>query len=88
MNREKISVVSASLIKFNSIEDDRGVLTSIEENKTIPFEIKRVFYMHHLKMDRGGHSHLDTDQIIIPISGSFTVSVNDGKLEKSFFLDD
>ena len=44
--------------------------------------------MHHLKSDRGGHSHLDTDQIVIPINGSFTVSIHDGKLEESFLLDD
>lgn len=88
MDREKISVANASLIKFNSIEDERGVLTSIEEKKSIPFEIKRIFYMHHLKSDRGGHSHLDTDQLVIPINGSFTVTINDGKLEKSFLLDD
>jgi dTDP-4-dehydrorhamnose 3,5-epimerase-like enzyme len=88
MSREKISIESASLIEFNSIEDDRGILTSIEGEESIPFVIKRVFYMHHLKSDRGGHSHIDTDQVVIPINGSFTVSINDGKLEKSFFLDD
>ena len=84
----KTSVIDIKLIKFNSIEDERGILTSIEEKISIPFEIKRVFYMHHLKCGRGGHSHLDTDQIVIPINGSFTVSIHDGKLEKSFFLDD
>ena len=88
MDREIISVNSASLIKFNSTEDERGILTSIEGKRSIPFEIKRIFYMHHLKSDRGGHSHLDTDQIVIPINGSFTVSIHDGKLKKSFFLDD
>ena len=87
MTKEKISVESASLIKFNSIEDDRGILTSIEGEESIPFDIKRVFYMHHLKSDRGGHSHYDTGQVVIPINGSFKVSIHDGKMQKSFTLD-
>ena len=83
MNKEKISIESASLIEFNSIEDDRGTLTSIEEKRSIPFEIKRVFYMHNVKSDRGGHSHFDTDQVVIPINGSFKVSIHDGKIQKA-----
>jgi hypothetical protein len=88
MNNEKISIDSASLIKFNSIEDDRGILTSIEGEESISFDIKRVFYMHHLKSDRGGHSHIDTDQVVIPIHGSFNVLISDGHQKKNFFLDD
>ena len=88
MKNEKISVDSASLIKFNSVKDERGILTSIEGEESIPFVIKRVFYMHHLKSDRGGHSHIDTDQVIIPIHGSFNVSISDGHRKKTFFLED
>lgn len=67
------------LVSLPSVVDSRGVLTAIESTKDIPFKIKRVFYMHHIMSNRGGHAHRDTDQVIIAISGSFTVELFDGK---------
>lgn len=75
-------------INFQNNGDDRGFLTSIEQNSTIPIDIKRIFYMHHVTQDRGGHAHIDTDQVIIPISGSFKVKVFDGKAEDIYILND
>ena len=76
------------LISLPSVVDSRGVLTAIEGTKDIPFEIKRIFYMHHIKRDRGGHAHRDTDQVVIAISGSFTVELFDGKDYKHFDMKD
>ena len=76
------------LISLPSVVDSRGVLTSIEGTKDIPFEIKRVFYMHHIIRDRGGHAHRDTDQVVIAASGSFTVELFDGKDYKRFNMND
>lgn len=75
-------------VTLPSHADDRGVLTAIEGNKDIPFEIKRVFYMHHITEDRAGHAHRDTDQLIIPITGSFSIKVSDGVNEREFDMRD
>ena len=71
-------------IDFHTLNDERGALTAIEELKSIPIEIKRIFYMHQVNSDRGGHAHIDTDQIIIAISGFFSVKLFDGKNEKEY----
>jgi len=84
---QNLSVKSVYKISFPSNGDIRGVLTSIEDDISIPFEIKRIFYMHHVTQDRGGHAHMDTDQVIIPICGSMKVKVFDGLKEDVYLLD-
>ena len=88
MDKNIASVKSVYTIDLDSFGDDRGILTSIEQNKCIPIEIKRIFYMHHLTENRGGHAHIDTDQVIIAISGSFKLKVFDGVNEDIYLLDD
>jgi dTDP-4-dehydrorhamnose 3,5-epimerase-like enzyme len=78
----------ARLIDLPSVVDPRGVLTAIESTKDIPLEIKRIFYMHHITEDRGGHAHRDTDQVVIAISGSFHIELFDGTQSLCFDLDD
>jgi dTDP-4-dehydrorhamnose 3,5-epimerase-like enzyme len=78
----------AKLISLPSVVDSRGMLTAIESTRDVPFEIKRIFYMHHIIRDRGGHAHRDTDQVVIAASGSFTVELFDGKDYKLFDLND
>lgn len=68
--------------------DDRGVLTSVESYDDIPIEILRIFYMHHIKGERGGHAHIETDQVLIPVYGSFDVTIYDGESTLIFKLDD
>ena len=76
-------------IIFRTNTDIRGALTSIEgEYNDIPIDIKRIFYMHHVVDDRGGHAHIDTDQVLIGISGSFKLKLFDGKETKEFIMDD
>lgn len=87
-NYHKTSVNDVKWIRFKSLEDRRGKLTAIEGSRDIPFDIKRVFYMHDINSDRGGHSHLDTDQVAISIAGKFSIAVHDGQTEKIFDLDD
>ena len=82
-----MNVKTVYKIALPSVCDKRGVLTSIEANQSIPIEIKRVFYMHHITQDRGGHAHIETDQVIIPISGSIKVKVFDGVKEDVYVLD-
>ena len=76
------------MIDLPSNIDERGTLTAIEAAKDIPFEVRRIFYMHQVKEDRGGHAHIDTDQLIIPISGHFNVTLFDGCSSQSYDLTD
>ena len=71
-----------------SVRDERGVLTSIECGIDTPFPVNRVFYMHHIVTDRGGHAHMDTDQVVIAISGQFKMKLTDGQSEQTFSLND
>lgn len=75
-------------IDLKSVKDPRGILTSVEECFDIPIDIKRIFYMHHVAEDRGGHAHIDTDQVIIPISGSFKVGLFDGVKKETYNMCD
>lgn len=82
------SLNAVKWIELPSNVDTRGVLTSIEGGIDIPFTIKRVFYMHHIISERGGHAHRDTDQVVIAIAGSFKMDLSDGVTKKAFQLDD
>lgn len=76
-------------IVFLTNWDPRGALTSIEgDGQDIPMDIKRIFYMHHVTCDRGGHAHIDTDQVLIAVSGSFKLKLFDGRETKEFIMDD
>ena len=76
------------LINFPKIADPRGNLSVIEENNQVPFLIKRVFYLYDVPSGetRGGHALKLTKQVIIALSGSFDVVLDDGNIRKSFFL--
>lgn len=65
-------------IALNTISDFRGKLTVIEGEQDSTFKIERVFFMHDIVSDRGGHAHIETDQIIIAIHGSYNISINNG----------
>jgi dTDP-4-dehydrorhamnose 3,5-epimerase-like enzyme len=88
LNFKLMNVKTVYIIDFPSFGDERGVLTSIEQIKNIPIEVKRIFFMHHVTEDRGGHAHIDTDQIIIAISGSLKLKVFNGINEDIYLLND
>ena len=75
------------LISLPKIEDRRGNL-SVIENDTIPFEIKRVYYVYDIPsgVERGGHSHKELKEFLVALSGSFDVILNDGEREYKFTL--
>ena len=75
-------------IQLPSVSDSRGVLTAIEGTRDIPFEIKRIFYLHHIIQNRGGHAHRDTEQVVIASAGSFSLTVFDGRESKDFEMND
>ena len=78
------------LLHFPGRGDQRGELFAIEGLKSIPFEIKRVYYLVRTKTDviRGLHAHKNLDQVLIAISGSCRVMVEDGARKEYFTLRD
>jgi len=76
------------LIDLPIVRDPRGNLTFIEENRHIPFAIKRVFYLYDVPGGavRAGHALRTCHQLIIAASGSFDVSLDDGFEKKKFHL--
>lgn len=73
--------MKVTLLDFSVISDNRGSLVALEQNKNIPFEIKRVYYIFNTKKDvrRGFHAHKELQQVLIAVSGSCKVLLDDGK---------
>jgi dTDP-4-dehydrorhamnose 3,5-epimerase-like enzyme len=83
-----MSVALAKIIDLPKILDERGNLSFLEENKHIPFEIKRTYWIYDVPggETRGGHAYKTNQEFIVAISGSFDVVLNDGKDTKTFSL--
>lgn len=79
--------MNIQIIAIPKIEERRGNLSVIEKD-TIPFEIKRVYYLYDVPSgaERGGHAHKKLQQFLIALSGSFDVVLNDGKNERIITL--
>lgn len=75
-------------VALPSHADARGVLTAVESGRDLPFEIKRVYFVHDIVQDRGGHAHRDTHQVVVAVSGRFTITLSDGTRERAFVMDD
>lgn len=84
------SVADCEIINLPKIPNGAGNITVIENNITIPFEVKRVYYLYDVPMgsERGGHGHYKLQQYIVALSGSFTFVLDDGVCTKEFFLND
>lgn len=82
--------MAGKLIKLPKIDDPTGSLSVVEGGDTIPFEIKRIYYLHNLSEEaiRGCHAHRKLRQFFIAISGSFEVILHDGLKEFKYMLDD
>ena len=82
-----LTIHNVKWIDIPKITDPRGNLAVIEKD-TIPFAIKRVYYLFDVPSDasRGGHAHKEQEELLIPLSGSFQVTIDDGKNKKSILL--
>ncbi len=76
------------LVDLPRIADPRGNLTFIEGGEHVPFDIKRVYYLYDVPggAERGGHAHLGLHQLIIAMSGSFDVVLDDGHRKERIHL--
>jgi dTDP-4-dehydrorhamnose 3,5-epimerase-like enzyme len=83
MNSE---VEGPKILSFPKLLDERGNLSFIEELKHIPFEIKRTYLVYDVPGGeiRGGHAYIKQQEIIVALSGSFDVVIDNG-LDKSVF---
>lgn len=83
-----MSLTECKIVDLPKINEPRGNLTFIEGGRHIPFEIKRVYYLYDVPggAERGGHAHKNLHQLIIAMSGSFDVVLNDGSQKKRFHL--
>lgn len=83
-----MSVSNCKVIELPKISDPRGNLTFVEGTQHIPFGIERVYYLYDVPggAERGGHAHKALQQLIIAMSGSFDVVLDDGGERKRFHL--
>jgi len=81
------TISEIKLIEIPKIQDSRGNLSVVEGN-TIPFPLKRVYYLYDVPSDseRGGHSHKEQQELLIALSGSFEVVLKDGNSETTVTL--
>lgn len=77
-----------TIIRLNKVLDNRGNLSVIEENKDVPFSIKRAYWIYDVPggEDRGGHAYLMNKEFIVALSGSFDVLLDNGKEKEIFHL--
>lgn len=75
-----------NLDKHHSVR--RGDICVVENGITLPFDVKRIYYLYDVPsgVERGGHAHKELQQLIVALSGSFTVVLDDGTEKRSFFL--
>lgn len=72
------------IIDLKTIGHENGRLSVFENLATAPFSVRRVYYIYDLPAgaERGGHSHLSTSELVVPLAGSFDVVVDDGHATK------
>lgn len=84
----KFGLKDCRIVDLPKIGDPRGNLTFIEGGQHVPFNIERVYYLYDVPggSQRGGHAHRGLHQLIVAMSGSFDVVLDDGGEKKRFHL--
>ncbi|MBL7771392.1 MAG: WxcM-like domain-containing protein [Chitinophagaceae bacterium] len=86
--KAKFTIHDCALLNLSQLGDRHGHLTIIENEQDVPFEIKRVYYLYDIPggESRGGHGHIHLESLIVAVSGSFDVTVDDGHERKTISL--
>jgi len=84
----KNTVYDCSVIDMDKHHHVKGNITVVENSKTIPFDVKRIYYLYDVPGGeaRGGHAHKALYQLIIAASGSFNVTLDDGHVKRTVTL--
>ena len=85
---KKYSVFDCSIIHLPRVHNRAGNITSVENFINIPFEVKRIYYLFDIPggESRGAHGHKELESLIVAVSGSFDVTVDDGVNKKTIQL--
>jgi hypothetical protein len=83
------TVYNCDVILLPKIHNRAGNLTALENCISIPFDVKRVYYIYDVQggVDRGEHAHMELQQFVISVSGAFDVLLDDGNNKKIIHLD-
>ena len=83
-----MTINDVKIIELPKFLDQRGNLSFAQNNAQIPFEIKRTYWLYDVPggESRGGHAYRETEEFVIAMSGSFDVTIDDGKEKKTFHL--
>lgn len=76
------------IIELPKIVDTRGNLTFAEQLRHVPFEVRRVYWTYDVPAGerRGGHAHKHCRELIVAVSGSFTVTIDNGSAREPYLL--
>ena len=82
------TVYSCSVLEIDKHHNTQGNISVVENGATIPFDVKRVYYLYDVPggESRAGHAHKELQQLIVAASGSFDVTLDDGVLKRTFTL--
>ena len=85
---DKSNIDNCRIMSLPKISDSKGNLTFVESFNQIPFDIKRIYYLYDVPggSSRGSHAHKNLHQLIIAMSGSFDIEIDDGENKKRFHL--
>lgn len=86
---ERYNVYDCTIVELDKHHSDRkGNLSVVENGETFPFDVKRVYYIYDVPggESRGAHAHKELSQVIVAVSGSFKVTLDDGNVKRTFFL--
>jgi dTDP-4-dehydrorhamnose 3,5-epimerase-like enzyme len=82
------TVYDCTLITFDKNHQIKGNLTAVTNGNQIPFDVKRIYYLYDIPggLSRGGHAHIELQQLVVALSGSFDITLDDGKAKRTFQL--
>ena len=82
------TVFNCNVLTLPKIHNRAGNITALNNSVDIPFDVNRVFYLYDVPggEDRGGHAHKELQQLIVAVSGSFDITLDDGRIKKTVSL--
>ena len=83
-----VGLAACHMVAFPQVTDPRGNLSFVEGQVHVPFDIRRVYWLYDVPggAERGGHAHRNLQQVIIAMSGSFDIVLDDGRITQRFHL--